>query len=104
MRDRFALVVERWDLEEDEVTFLLGLDRIGVQPCSARLPVVAETSMRLLVELDGLLSQRMSQSEIALWARAEAGDGPDPVTFMSLGVHHLRALVVAARRRDASGV
>lgn len=100
MLDRFEAVVERWGLTEEELTFLLGMDRMGVPIADVLSPIVDETSVRLLVELDGLLARRMSVNAIRHWLRAETADDPDPLTFMSLSLQHLRAIVVAARVRD----
>ena len=100
MLDRFETVVERWGLTEEELTFLLGMDRPGLPICDVRSLIVDETSVRLLVELNGLLTRRMSADAIRHWLRAETADGPDPLTFMSLSLQHLRAIVVAARMRD----
>lgn len=97
MLDRFGAVAGRWRLTDDEQVFVLGLDCQPKFATSPALDVEVETAMRLLIQLDAVLSRAMSEDEIVRWLRREPAYGSDPLTFMSLGVPHIRALLREAR-------
>lgn len=97
--DVFRGVASRWRLSALEVTVLLGLDSEGgFWSEGMRLNAAAETRLRLLCELDRLLVGALGDMEIADWLRSEQVGG-DPLTFLSLGLENIRAMVAAARCR-----
>lgn len=96
----FEELAERWRLDAIEVEVLLGLDEEGRGWDGGRmLSVVAETRLRLLCELDHHLASALGEHEIADWLRT-ADLKMDPLTFLSLGVDEIRAMIVAAKHRS----
>lgn len=99
MAERFSTVAERWALSGEEVAWLLSSMDDNAAHGLVCIGSGSETAMRLMIELDGLLLDWMRVDELVAWLRREPAEGPDPLTFISLGLTHLRALVQAARLR-----
>lgn len=102
MLDRFGVVARRWRLSDEEQVFVLGIDCLPTFGTCPWHDAEVETTMRLLIQLDMELAAWMSEDEIAIWVHAEPPSGPDPLTFMSLGVPQVRALLRAVRNANDS--
>lgn len=101
---RFRWVAHEWNLSDLEVGILLGLDLEGrVWGDGLPLAKEAETRLRLICELDGCLRVALAGQEIAQWLRSTDLES-DPLTFMSLGIDQIRAMLSAARCRIAQEV
>ena len=96
--DRFAALVEDWDLDAAEVAGLLALGESGQLPAAPPLPAETEHRMRLLVELDRDLRAALSPGALRDWLHTDRShDGVTPVSFLSGGLVNIRAMRAAAR-------
>lgn len=97
----FRSVASDWRLSSLEIEVLLGLDLEGRTWGDGHpLAEQAETRLRLVCELDRHLRVALDGRTIAEWLRSD-GLETDPLTFMSLGVEQIRAMLAAARCRIA---
>lgn len=98
IENRFAVLIERWGLEDHEIEELVRVDLPEIRP-DVWQPQT-ERIIRILVELDTLLCSLMGFDGVAPWLRDPGVTGLDPLTFMSLDFDHLRAMLLAARHRS----